>query len=102
MIDSIELSKAAGIQHRSILQLFDKYRERFDKYEVIENIIQTAGRPKRNLLFDTDSLFFMILLLKNSPKSVKLKAEASRVAAAIGKATNMPIFEIFPFMVDRL
>ncbi len=97
MTDSVELSKAAGIQHRSILQLFDKYRKYFDQYEVIENMTQTAGRPKRNLLLDGDSLFFMILLLKNSEKTVKLKAEASRLAAVIGKATNMSALDSFPF-----
>lgn len=80
---SIEISKELNIQHFSIGRIIDKYSKELEDFGDLNfKITQygtgkgtAGGRPTKLYFLNGKQRDFLIVLLKNTKESVKLKAE---------------------------
>ncbi len=74
--DSITIAKGMNIEHRAMLQLIDKYQERFEKYGSLTfEMRKTKGRPFRQAWLNEKQSLFACTLMRNSEKVLDFKEE---------------------------
>lgn len=75
-MNTIQLAEKAGLGHRSVMGLIKTYKEDIFKHLVLETFItEKAGRDIKGYTLSLDDEFNLILLMGNTPKTIKLKKE---------------------------
>ena len=87
-VGSDELAEALGVNHRSVILLIEKY----ENVNILKKngkpkreVVQTKGRPGYKYILNAGHVFSLILLAKNSDKSVKAKLTSIKVYSATKK-----------------
>ncbi len=92
-IDSREIAKRIGIQHDSAIQTLTKYREAFERLgHIAERDVRPPlpGRPECFALLNEDHAHLLLIMSRNTPRTVALKVAYLKKHRAASRAGHAP------------